>query len=134
MALSGELQMLIYTHQSSKKKKNNSKKFLQAKQEHDKFLASHGLSSKISRRKNYATSFPDLAVSSRCTATVSNQIPGNGFKRTIDDYKWRTGREEKPEVIAETERKKKRIAPAFNKGPVMYITDDADKASLGKKV
>lgn len=78
--------------------------------------------------------FPDLTVESRCTAKISNQIPGNGFKRTIDDYKWRKGREEKPEIIAETERKKKRIAPAFNKGPLMFITDEADKVSLGRKV
>lgn len=126
------LSMMIYTHQRSKRKKNNSKKYLQAKKEHELFLLSLGVSK--SRRRKYVTEFPDLSVESRCTAKVSNQIPGYGFKRTVDDYKWRAGREEKPETIQATENKKKRLAPAYNKGPVMYITDEADKISLGRKV
>lgn len=126
--------MLIYTHQRSKRKKNNSKKFAALQQQHSRFLASHGITGKKKRKVKSHVSFPDLSVSSQGVAPVSNQIPGYGFKRTVDDYKWRAGREEKPEVIAETERKKKCIAPAFNKGPIMYITEDADKTSLGRKV
>lgn len=125
--------MLIYTHQTSKKKKNNSKKYLEAKRNHERFLLSLGVPVKR-RAKKYVTDFPDLSVPSRCTAKLSNQIPGNGFKRTVDDYKWRSGANEKPEAIKEAEAKKKRIAPAYNKGPVMYITDEADKISLGRKV
>lgn len=40
------------------------------------------------------------------------------------------------EVIAQEEkdRKRKRLAPAYNKGPVMYITDDTDPTELGRKI
>lgn len=127
--------MLIYTHQRSSKKKRQPKRtksFLLAKTEHARFLASHGVTPSKRIRGN-PSNWADLSVQSNA-APLSNQIPSNGFRKSVDDYKWRKGREEKPEVIAETERKKKRIAPAFNKGPVMYITDDADKVSLGRKV
>lgn len=40
------------------------------------------------------------------------------------------------EVLAQQEkdRKRKRLAPAYNKGPVMYITDGMDPAELGRKL
>lgn len=40
------------------------------------------------------------------------------------------------EVIAQEEkdRKRTRLAPAYNKGPVMYITDDTDPTELGRKI
>lgn len=126
--------MLIYTYnRSGKKKRNNSKKFREAQSNHKKFLASYGIK-QCTRRKNYVTDFPNLAVDTNRISEVSNQIPGNGFKRTIDDYKWRSGSNEKASEIKKAEDKKKRIAPAYNKGPVMYITDEADKISLGRKV
>lgn len=127
--------MLIYTYNKSgkKKKKNNTKKFREAQSAHNKFLASHGIK-QCSRRKNYVTDFPNLEVSTAGVAPLSNQISGNGFKRTIDDYKWRSNSSEKPEEIKKAEDKKKRIVPAYNKGPLMYITDEADKVSLGRKV
>ena len=34
----------------------------------------------------------------------------------------------------EKDKKRKRLAPAYNKGPVMYITDGADPAELGRKI
>jgi len=34
----------------------------------------------------------------------------------------------------ETERKKKRTAPLWNKGGIMYITDGEDPTTLGRKV
>ena len=33
----------------------------------------------------------------------------------------------------ETERKKQRVAPAYNKGPTMFITDETDPSDLGRK-
>lgn len=78
--------------------------------------------------------WPDLSVPTR-GASTSNTIPGNGFKKSVDDYKWKkTGKEEKPEVIAATEEKKKRVAPYTNKGAYMFVTDGADKITLGRKV
>lgn len=34
----------------------------------------------------------------------------------------------------EKDRKRKRLAPLYNKGPVQYITDDADPTELGRKI
>jgi len=63
-----------------------------------------------------------------------NSIPSNGFKKSIDDYKWKRTAQESTEVIREAEKKKSRIAPYINKGAYMYITDEEDKKSLGRKV
>ena len=48
---------------------------------------------------------------------------------------------ETPELAArealaqrEKDRKRKRLAPAYNKGPIMYITDGMDPAELGRKL
>ena len=127
--------MLIYTNQRSAKRKQpkKTKTFLEAQKKHREFLAKHGLTPAKKQVRGSASNFADLSVESRAPE-MSNQIPGSGFKRSVDDYKWKKGRAEKPEVIAATEEKKKRLAPAYNKGPVMYITDEADKISLGRKV
>lgn len=34
----------------------------------------------------------------------------------------------------EKDRKRKRLAPLYNKGPVQYITDDADPKEIGRKL
>lgn len=129
--------MLIHTpvqRSQKKKKRNTSKKFLAAKSEHQKFLDRMGVSAAARKTiRGSRENFADLTVESRAAA-VSNSIPANGYKKSIDDYKWKRDREESAEAIAAAEEKRKRIAPAFNKGPVMYITDDADAASLGRKV
>ena len=65
--------------------------------------------------------------------TTSDKIT-EVIKSRIDDYKWKRGFDEKKEVIAETERKKKRVAPYTNKGAYMFVTDADDAKSLGKKV
>ena len=46
----------------------------------------------------------------------------------------RTDREETAETIKEIERKKTRVAPAYNKGATQYITDGADPTTLGRKI
>jgi len=127
--------MLIYTRTTSgkKRKSNKSKSFSQAQETHKKFLESVGYTGK---RKNVDRSYnmPNLKEEPR-GAPLSNSIPaGGGFKRSIDDHKWRRGRTESDATIAEIERKKTRIAPAFNKGANMYISDGMDPASLGRKI
>lgn len=127
--------MLIYTNQRSKKTKaRKTKSFVEAQENHKKFLAKYGVKP-TSRKKIVGRSenYSDLTVSSSCTP-VSNEIPGSNFKRTVDDYKWKQGRQEKPEVIAATEEKKKRIAPLWNKGGLMYISEGEDPKTIGKKV
>lgn len=127
--------MLIYTNQRSKKKKQRkSKSFTKAQSEHRAFLAKHGIQStggkKPTGRSEY---FSDLSVVSGC-APVSNAIPGSGFKRSIDDYKWKKDREESAEAIAAAEEKRKRVAVTYNKGPFMLLCESDDLTLIGKKV
>lgn len=126
--------MIIYTNQRSKKKpQQKSKRLLEAQAAHRKFLTSMGVSLKKSILRGNTANWSDLTVHSNA-APLSNTIPGSGAKRSLDDYKWKKDVQENPEAIAEAEKKKTRIAPAYNKGPLMYITDDADTKSLGRKV
>ena len=112
-----------------RKRSRNSKKLMQAKVAHEKFLKTVGVPT---NRQPMVYEFPDL--STKPTIPTSDIIPSNGFRRSIDDYKWKSDRKENLEIIKETERKHKRIAPAYNKGPLMFITDDASPDSLGKKI
>ena len=126
--------MLIYTRQSSgRKKRSKSKRFLQAQVEHQKFLASVGFSAK---RKNADRIYnmPDLSCESDA-APLGNRLSfEGGYKRSIDDHKWRRDRVESAATIKEIERKKTKTAPAYNKGGYQYITDDCDPTTLGRKV
>lgn len=120
--------MLIYGRNTSGRKKP-SKKDLRLRQERKDFFASI-LGDKKRSRPNY---MPDLSVETR-TAECSNDIPGYGFKKSVDDWQWKRDREESAETIAAIERKKKQVAPAYNKGATMYITEGTDPASLGRKI
>jgi hypothetical protein len=125
--------MLIYTNQSSgRKRKSQSKRLVAAKLEHQKFLASVGYHGKPKRK--YHSNMPDLSVENTNVAPLSNAIPANGIKRSVDDWRWKRDRSESTETIKEIERKKTRVAPAFNKGATMYVSDGMDPASLGRKV
>ena len=127
---------IIYTRQSSSKKSiPQSESLRKAKTEHARFLMSMGISAPKSRKKrlNNPDNMPSNVLRSN-NIPLSNTIPQNGFKKSIDDYKWKRGFDEKKEVIAETERKKKRVAPYTNKGAYMFVTDADDAKSLGKKV
>jgi hypothetical protein len=123
--------MIIYTNQRSKKKpQQKSKKLLEAQAAH---LTSLGISLKKTKLCGNSSNWSDLTIKSNA-APLSNTIPASGAKRSLDDYKWKRDAQESPEAIAEAEKKKTRIAPAYNKGPLMYITEDADAKSLGRKV
>jgi hypothetical protein len=113
--------------------KKPSKRLLAAKKEHYRFLAAMGVARMPAKRQNNPDNFPDLTVPSR-GAKLSNSIPGNGFKKSVDDYRWKRDREEKHSAILEAERKKSRVAPAYNKGPLMYVTEADDPKSLGRKL
>lgn len=126
--------MLIYTNQSSgRKRKSQSKRLAAAREEHKKFLASVGYHGEP--RRKYHSTMPDLKVDNGPNvAPLSDAIPSNGFKRSVDDWRWKRDREESAATIAEIERKKTRVAPAFNKGAVQYITDETDPTYLGRKI
>jgi len=118
------------TKSSKSPKKNQSKKLQEAKAKHQKYIDSLGLSKPTHSNPN---NFPDLSVD-RKGAELSNTIPDNGFRRSVYDYRWRKDRQETEQAILEAERKRSRVAPLWNKGGVMYITDDQDPTTLGKKV
>ena len=99
--------------------------------DHQKFLQRMGVNRKSDYRGDWSGSF--LSIKTRETSPTSNTM-GSGYKRSIDDYKWRRGAQEKANTVAEIEAKKTRVAPAFNKGGLQYITDDADPKSLGRKI
>ena len=121
--------MLIYGRNTSGRKKP-SKKVLQRRQERKDFYAA--LLAPKGRVK--VNNMPDLSCESKA-APVSNKLhTKGGFKKSVDDWKWRRDREESAETIREIERKKTRVAPAYNKGATMYITDETDPVSLGRKI
>lgn len=98
---------------------------------HARFLKRMGVTRKSDFRGSWEGSF--LSIPTNVTAPTSDTI-GSGYKRTIDDYKWRRGTPEKESTIKEIEAKKGRIAPAYNKGAYQYVTENAEPSSLGRKV
>lgn len=77
----------------------------------------------------------DLSVSYRSDVSPHKSLAGTVrdttavFAFEVDDHDAR-------EAVAqqEIERKKKRIAPHYSKGPYQYLTDDVDPTTLGRKV
>jgi hypothetical protein len=120
----------VYVKTSSGRKKA-SKKTVEANRQHQQWLASLGYSKRSTLGVKAAEEIDQRPQ--RNVAPVSNDIPGACFKRSIDDYKWK-GRQESKETIAEIERKKLRVAPAYNKGSTQYITEGADPKTLGRKI
>lgn len=118
---------LVYTKTSSGRKKP-SKKTLRLREERKAYFASVLKGSKPERNINIPEPLPQKNL-----PPLSNSV-GNGFKRSVDDYKWKRDREESVATIKEIEKKKTRLAPAFNKGAVQYITDGADTQTLGRKI
>jgi hypothetical protein len=121
---------IVYTRNSSTRKKPSAR-ILRLREERKQMFAE--VRKTFISNPDRSIYFPEPMVKKNLPP-LSNVV-GNGFKRSIDDYKWRRDEpKESRETIAEIERKKKRIAPAYNKGPFMYITDDMDPATLGRKV
>jgi hypothetical protein len=77
----------------------------------------------------------DLSVAYRSDVSPYKSLAGtvldkpDTFAFEVDDFEMR----EKLAQV-EIERKKKRIAPLYNKGGLQYITDDMDLTTLGRKV
>jgi len=118
---------LVYTKTSSGRKKP-SKKVLRLREERKTFFSTI---LKDKPRKERTLNIPEREV--KKLSPLSNSV-GNGFKRSVDDYKWKRDREETVATIKEIERKKTRVAPIYSKGPVQYLTEGTDPNTLGKKV
>lgn len=99
-------------------------------QERKEFFAAILNNKKIKRASN----MPDLSCESKAAPLSNNIHTSGGFKKSVDDYKWKKDKVESAETIKEIERKKTRIAPGWNKGATMYITDETDPVSLGRKI
>jgi hypothetical protein len=61
-------------------------------------------------------------------APTSDRIPGSAATTDLlSSHKWKRGAEEKSSTIREIERKRARIAPAYNKGALQYLPRGFDK-------
>lgn len=118
---------LVYTKTSSGRKKP-SKKTLRLREERKAFFAAI---LKDKPRKERTLNIPEREV--KVLPPLSNSV-GNGFKRSVDDYKWKRDREESAATAKAIEEKKKRLAPIANKTGYQYITDGADVETLGRKI
>ena len=118
---------LVYTKTSSGRKKPSAK-MLRLREERKAYFASVLKGSAKERPIN----LPE-PLERKSLPPLSNAV-GNGFKRSVDDYKWKRDREESAATIAEIERKKTRVAPAYNKGAIQYLTDGTDPATIGRKI
>lgn len=118
---------LIYTKTSSGRKKPSAKT-LRMREERKAYFSAVLKGSAKERPLN----LPE-PLERKSLAPLSNSV-GNGFKRSVEDYKWKRDREESAATIAEIERKKTRVAPAFNKGAVQYLTDGTDPTTIGRKI
>lgn len=118
---------LVYTKTSSGRKKPSAKT-LRLREERKDYFASVLKGSAKERPLN----LPE-PLEQKSRLPLSNAV-GNGFKRSVEDYKWKRDREESAATIAEIERKKTRVAPGWNKGAVQYLTDGTDPATIGRKI
>lgn len=118
---------LVYTKISSDRKKPSAKT-LRLREERKAYFKSILKDSSKERPINLPEPLPKREL-----APLSNSV-GNGFKRSVEDYKWKRDREESVATIKEIERKKTRVAPAYNKGAVQYLTDGTDPATIGRKI
>jgi hypothetical protein len=121
--------MIMYTSSSSKRKKPSAKS-IRLREERKQMFASV----LKGRKAKFINNMSDLTVENTNVAPLSNAIPANGYKRSVDDWKWKRDRVESAETVKEIERKKTRIAPLWNKGATMFISDQTDPASLGRKI
>jgi hypothetical protein len=121
--------MIIYANSRSKRKKPSAKS-VQLRDERKQMFASV----LKGRKAKFINNMSDLTVENTNVAPLSNAIPANGYKRSVDDWKWKRDRVESAETVKEIERKKTRIAPAFNKGANQYITEGTDPTTLGRKI
>lgn len=119
---------ILYTHNSSPKKKL-SKKVLELRAKRNALFES------IQKTRPKATRLiqPPDPIQSRVTVPLSNSI-GNGFRKSVDDYRWKKDREESSATIKEIERKKTMVAPLYSKGATQFITPGSDVKTLGRKI
>lgn len=121
---------LTTTRYSSKKKKSNSKKQLEADRKHQEWLRERGLLPEQLKAKAKVSinNLPEYRADLRNSIPLSNKI-GNGFKSGVMENLHK----EKPEVQKEILAKASRCMPLYNKGGIQYCTPDTDLTTVGTK-
>ena len=117
---------ILYTHNRSSRKKPSAK-VLRLREERKVYFSAI---LKDRPRKERTLNIPERIV--KDLPPLSNSV-GNGFRRSVEDYKWKRDREESSATVKAIEEKKKRLAPIANKTGYQYITDGADVETLGRK-
>lgn len=106
--------------------------------EHEKYIKrffKRNYKERNTKRKSYLYNIFKTETFTRKVSPTSDIIPtGGGFKKSLDDYKWKRGIVESKETIEAIEHKKKQIQPLYNKGGLQYITPDIDLTKMGKKI
>jgi len=124
---------LIYTWVKTSKPKSN-KRLARANDEHRAFLASVISERRKLIRPTTLKHMEKQDTPKKDLISLSDSIPYGEYKKSVDDYRWKKDLSESPETIKEIERKKGRIAPAFSKGALTYITDETDPTTIGRKL
>ena len=98
-----------------------------AQEEHKKFLTSVGFTGKVGYKANthFQPRKPPV-IQEKPLSSVSAPC----YSKNIFDI----AQKESQHVRDEIYRKASRTAPAYNKGGYMYISDNADLTTLGRKV
>ena len=122
--------MMVYTRATFKPKKKRKPKGVLAKKLDVKKMQ------KLISSKSFV---PNYSYTARPGAEIASNLPS--LVTTTQFIPNRTGMmdptklaKESPEVQEAIIAKSKRLAPAFNKGAVQYITDDAEIQTLGRKI
>lgn len=122
---------IIYVRNTSGKKKPSKSKKLEAlRLEHAKFLESVGYRGSTSRLVKSKPAFLSKPDTTKIPSSSLQNMVAPCPKRDIFE---RT-RNESDEVKEAIRQKAARTAPLWNKGGTMYITDQSDLTTLGKKV
>lgn len=119
---------IIYTNQkSTKPKKSNSKKLLNAVKEHERFLASIGFNPEKKSKTN-PTSYKPTPVKNTGLPTSDKIVDGGRATGIMANlYK------ETPEVQRKILEKANRCMPLYNKGGYQVCSENEDMSQVGSR-
>ena len=107
----------------SRSRGKKSAKLKQAEKEHEKFLKSMGIDPTKKPKLNGAVELPNSGIERPAKSiNTSDAIPSSGIAKD-DVAMMRHKGIESDETIKAIEDRSKRIAPAYNKGPLQYVSD-----------
>lgn len=120
-----------YNTNGGKRKPSKSKRLAKARQEHEEYLTSLGITSRKKLKGAIVLDDP-TTPSPRKTVATSGKIPGSG-RVAFDVAMMKHKGVESENTIAEIEAKGRRVAPAYNKGGYQYVSDPASLKNNGRR-